>query len=105
MSTTTGAVIGLVAGVVLGAGGLMLTGNSTEIDHAGMAMDEMPMTDNPDHDFMAGMVPHHISAVEMAKEVLKTSTDPEVTALAQNILATQQTEIDQMNVWLAANPQ
>ncbi|MCF7701212.1 DUF305 domain-containing protein [Loktanella sp. M215] len=120
MSTATGAIAGVVLGAAVGIGGMMVWQHGTLTDHDGMAMDhgdmpvdhagmagmgDMPMTGNPDHDFMAGMVPHHESAVEMAQVVLRTTEDPEVKALAENILATQKGEIDQMNAWLAANPQ
>lgn len=106
MSTATGAIAGVVLGAVVGIGGMMFWQHDMPVDHAGMeGMGDMPMTGNPDHDFMAGMVPHHESAVEMAQVVLRTTEDPEVRALAENILATQQGEIDQMNAWLAANPQ
>ncbi|MFZ3581856.1 DUF305 domain-containing protein [Loktanella sp. DJP18] len=104
MTTTTGAIAGLVIGAVVGVGGMMLLpGGSQPMDHAGMG--DMPMTGNPDHDFMAGMVPHHQDAIDMANTVLETTDDAEVRGLAENILATQQAEIDQMNAWLAANPQ
>ena len=119
MSTTTGALAGLVIGAVIGIGGMMLwhhgslTMDHGAMDQGGMAMDhfgmagmgDMPMTGNPDHDFMAGMVPHHQSAIDMANTVLETTEDPQVRQLAENILATQQAEIDEMNAWLAANPQ
>ena len=120
MSTTTGALAGLVIGAIVGIGGMMLWdhGSLTGMDHGmmghnGMAMDhdgmagmgEMPMTGDTDHDFMAGMVPHHQSAIDMANTVLETTEDPQVRQLAENILATQQAEIDEMNAWLAANQQ
>lgn len=111
MSTTTGAIAGLVIGAVVAIGGMMLMKNDTmadgmAMDHSGMAgMGDMPMTGNPDYDFMAGMVPHHQDAIDMANVVLKTTDDAQVRSLAENILATQQAEIDQMNAWLAANPQ
>ena len=112
MSTTTGAIAGLVIGAVVAIGGMMLMDNDTmagdgmATDHSGVAgMGDMPTTGNPDYDFMAGMVPHHQSAIDMANTVLETTDDAQVRQLAQNILATQQAEIDQMNTWLAANPQ
>ena len=116
MSTATGAIAGLVIGAVVGIGGMMLWHHGgLTMDHGamsdgGMAMDhsgmgDMPMTGDPDHDFMAGMVPHHQSAIDMANNVLETTEDPQIRALAENILATQQAEIDEMNAWLAANPQ
>jgi uncharacterized protein (DUF305 family) len=114
MSTTTGLVAGLVIGAVLGIAGMMLWHHDSPfdmnhgayaIDHDEMMTGDMPMTGNPDRDFMAGMVPHHQSAIGMANDVLQTTSDPQIKTLAENILAAQAAEIKQMNDWLAANPQ
>jgi uncharacterized protein (DUF305 family) len=48
------------------------------------------------------MLPHHIGAVEMAKIQLKYGTDEEMRQLAQNIIDTQQAEIELMQHWIAA---
>jgi uncharacterized protein (DUF305 family) len=49
--------------------------------------------------FMDAMIPHHEGALVMAQEVLEKSDRPELQALAQEILSSQQAEIDQMNQW------
>jgi uncharacterized protein (DUF305 family) len=50
--------------------------------------------------FAQGMIPHHAQAVEMADMALETSTNPDVTALAEQIKAAQGPEIEQMTTWL-----
>ena len=48
-----------------------------------------------DKAFIAGMVPHHQSAADMAAVVVERGTNPEVKALAQRIIAAQGAEIAQ----------
>lgn len=57
------------------------------------AMDGVPMTGDPDRDFLAMMIPHHEGAVEMARLVLIHGHDPVVRRLAEDVIATQQAEI------------
>jgi uncharacterized protein (DUF305 family) len=51
--------------------------------------------------FVQTMIPHHEQAVDMSDMVLsKNGINPEVEALAKQIKAAQQPEIDMMNAWL-----
>jgi uncharacterized protein (DUF305 family) len=51
--------------------------------------------------FVQMMIPHHEQAIDMSDMVLsKSGINPEVQALAKQIKAAQQPEIDMMNAWL-----
>ena len=49
--------------------------------------------------FLEQMIPHHQGAVAMAEMVLKTSKRPELIKLANDIITSQQKEIEQMRAW------
>jgi uncharacterized protein (DUF305 family) len=66
--------------------------------HKGMAA----IPADPDVAFMAGMIPHHQGAIDMAKVVLEHGKDPKTRALAETIIKTQSTEIAEMEGWLKA---
>ena len=68
--------------------------------HMGMMF---PASDNPDMDFAKGMVPHHQGAVDMANILLQYGSDPELRALAEQIIATQTEEIGFLQDWIARN--
>jgi len=50
-----------------------------------------------DRAFVGDMVPHHASAVDMAKVAQQRAQRPEIKILADEIIASQSREIDQMN--------
>lgn len=71
------------------------------MEHMAHAMEQAPMSGDPDRDFLAMMIPHHQGAVEMARLELIHGTDPLVRRLAEEIIASQQTEIEAMRGRLA----
>ncbi|MBD1820961.1 DUF305 domain-containing protein [Cyanobacteria bacterium FACHB-DQ100] len=52
--------------------------------------------------FLNAMIPHHDGAVVMAQEALNKSKRPEIKQLAQEIIASQNAEIKQMQQWKQA---
>lgn len=64
-----------------------------------MDMDLGTADDEFDLRFINAMIPHHEGAVAMAEDVQAKSDRPEMQALADEIIAAQQGEIDQMTQW------
>ena len=75
-------------------------------DTGGMAMSMGEMmissdTSKPfDQRFIEAMIPHHQSAVEMAKDAQQKAEHAEIKTLAGNIITDQEKEIAQMQQWL-----
>ena len=77
------------------------TSQRSGMDGHGMTGTQMPDMGNMEFDqmFIAGMIPHHQSAIDMAKMARKWAEHKEIKQLADDIISTQQREIDQMRGW------
>lgn len=73
----------------------------TERMHRDMAI---TLTGDADRDFAAAMIPHHQSAIEMARVVLQHGRDPEIRKLAEDVVREQEREIAQLRAFLARQP-
>jgi uncharacterized protein (DUF305 family) len=65
-------------------------------------MSAMPMqsTGMPDADFLLMMIPHHQSAIDMARVELEQGQDEATRAMAQEIIDAQEAEIAEMRAML-----
>jgi uncharacterized protein (DUF305 family) len=61
-----------------------------------MSVDLGKADDKFDLRFLDAMIPHHEGALVMAKDAIAKSKRPEIQKMAQEILSSQQAEIDQM---------
>ena len=82
----------------MGSDGSMMGGSPAASTAPASAGDH----DQADVMFSMMMVPHHLQAIEMADLVPTRSSDPELLALARQIKAAQQPEVDTMTTWLAS---
>lgn len=84
---------------------MMKMGMMDDDDMMGMSMDDMAgmlegkTGDAFDAAFLAGMIPHHQGAIDMAEAALESAGHEEIKAMARAIISAQQKEIDQMRGW------
>lgn len=67
------------------------------------AMHDGMMVEDADVAFACGMIAHHQGAIDMAEVLLAHGDDPQMRALAEEIIAAQVGEIEQMTTWLSEN--
>ena len=63
------------------------------------SLEDLENAEDFDREFIRAMIPHHEMAIMMAQMVLNTANKPEIRALAENVIAAQTTEINQMRQW------
>ena len=63
---------------------------------------QMEAASNPEQAFLEMMTEHHMSAIDMAQLALTHTEQPELRALARDIILAQAEEIYQYQEWLAA---
>lgn len=107
--TTVVAITAAIAALLLSACSTSSTETdsveSLQTDTVTSANEATPSTDFTATDLMFAemMIPHHEQAIEMSQLALERSQDPEVLALAEQILAVQAPEIAEMKTWGALN--
>ena len=61
------------------------------------AMESAKPTGNINRDFLNEMILHHEAAIQMGKNILRYTQNSELRAIAQNIIATQQKQVAELN--------
>ena len=70
------------------------------------SMMKTEMTGDPSADFVRMMIPHHQSAIDMSEVLLKqNNVDPDIKAMAEQIIKAQKEEIERFQAWLMKHNQ
>lgn len=80
----------------MGSGGMMGMRMHPDME---MHLDTLRDASNFDQAFIREMIPHHQMAVMMSRMAQGSATHPEIRNLAESIIKTQTTEIEQMRQW------
>src|SRR3989344_8230392 len=97
-------IVGLLVLIVGFGGGYLMRGTQTPWMGSYMMSNSAVMNDgmmggNIDQHFIVQMIPHHEGAIAMAKIALERSKKSEILSLANDIIESQQKEIDDMRSW------
>lgn len=79
---------------------LMKSDMKSMMDSSMGGMQPMAGMTHADKAFLEGMIPHHQSAVDMAKLALTKAAKPELKKFAQQVITDQSKEIKQFQAWL-----
>lgn len=74
--------------------------NMARMDITMPAMEQGMMNEDPNVAFACGMIAHHQGAIDMAQVLIAHGDDPQMLELANEIIAAQQVEIEEMTTWL-----
>lgn len=80
--------------------------NHEDANHADMSMQDMTdgladeTGDAFDKAFLETMIVHHQGAIDMARAAQQKAKHPEIKDMADDIISTQQGEINQMKQWM-----
>ena len=86
----------LAAAIVVAVAGCGGDDNSADGTSVSARSSSVPF----DRAFVDAMVPHHESAIDMAREAKQAGlSQPDLVKIADDIIATQQSEIDRMTQW------
>lgn len=88
-----GLTIGTLTSDFIAPGRMMGSNNQPNINQGVM------INSNIDAHFIEQMIPHHEDAITMAKLAIEKSQHQEIKTLAQNIISSQSSEIEQMKNW------